>query len=295
MDKRDFKGIVPALITPMNAEGALNEGSLRAVFESNVEAGVHGFWVAGGTGESILLSDGENRRIAEIVSDQNRGRVKNIMHVGSPTTERAVALARYAASVGVEAICCIPPFFYRRTDEEIVEHYRAVGDAAGLPLFVYNLPSATRVEITPVLIEKIQNAVPWTIGLKHSATDQMHIRTFARMGLACFTGNSRMVLPALTIGAVGCVDGPLNVAPELWMAIWNAYAGGRLREAEAAQEAACDFVDRMLACGGNYHALAKAALEMRLGIECGDARAPAAPLTPQQRDAIEQLIRSAAQ
>ena len=72
MDKRDLKGIVPALITPMKAEGALNEESLRAVFEFNVEAGVHGFWVAGGTGESILLSDGENRRIAEIVSDQNR-------------------------------------------------------------------------------------------------------------------------------------------------------------------------------------------------------------------------------
>ena len=168
-------------------EGALQEESLRAVFEFNVESGVHGFWVAGGTGESILLSDGENRRIAEIVSDQNRGRVKNIMHVGAPTTERAVALARHAASVGVEAICCVPPFFYRRTDREIVDHYRAVGDAAGLPLFIYNLPSATRVEITPALMDKIQSGVPWTAGLKHSATDQMHIRTFARMGLACFS------------------------------------------------------------------------------------------------------------
>ena len=286
MQKRDFEGIVPALITPMDADGALHEDSLRAVFESNVEAGVHGFWVAGGTGESILLSDAENRRIAEIVSDQNRGRVKNIMHVGAPTTDRAVALARHAASVGVEAICCVPPFFYRRTDEEIVEHYRAVGDAAGRPLFIYNLPSATRVEITPALIEKIQNAVPWTVGLKHSANDQMHIRTFARMGLACFTGNCRLVLPALTVGAVGCVDGPLNVAPELWMAIWKAYAGGRLREAEAAQEAASAFVDRMLSCGGTYHALAKAALGMRLGIECGDARAPAAFARPLAADAI---------
>ena len=256
---------------------------------------MHVFWLAGRTGESILLSDGENRRIAEIVSDQNRGRVKNIMHVSAPTTERAVALARHAASVGVEAICCVPPFFYRRTDEKRVQHYRAVGDAAGLPFFVYNLPSATSMEITPALIEKIQNAVRWMVGLKRSATDQMHIRTFERVGLVCFTGNSRMVLPALTIGAVGCVDGPLNVAPELWMAIWNAYAGGRLREAEAAQESAWDFVNRMLSCGGTYHVLAKAALGIRLGIECGDARAPAAPLTSQQRDELEQLIQREAQ
>lgn len=289
MDTRDFKGVVPALITPMREDGALHEESLRAVFESNVEAGVHGFWVAGGTGESVLLSDRENRRIAEIVSDQNRGRVKNIMHVGAPTTERALGLARHAASVGVEAICCVPPFFYSRTDEEIVDHYRAVGDAAGLPLFVYNLPSATRVEITPSLMEKIQNAVPWVIGLKHSAVDQMHIRTFARMGLACFTGNSRMMLPALTIGAVGCVDGPLNVAPELWMAIWNAHVDGRLREAESAQEAAWEFVDCMLACGGTYHALAKAAIGLRLGIGCGDARAPAAPLTSQQLNELQRF------
>ena len=90
IDKRDFKSLMMALNTPMNAEGALHEESLRAVFEFNVEVGVHGFWVAGGTGENILLSYGENRRIAEIVSDQNRVRVKNITHVGTPTTEQVM-------------------------------------------------------------------------------------------------------------------------------------------------------------------------------------------------------------
>ena len=289
MDGSDFRGVVPALITPMTPAGALHEEALRAVFEFNVAAGVHGFWVAGGTGESILLSDEENRRIAEIVAEQNGGRVKNIMHVGAPTTERAVALARHAAAVGVEAICCVPPFFYRRTDEEIVDHYRAVGDAAGLPLFVYNLPSATCVEITPSLMEKIQTGVPWAVGLKHSAVDQMHIRTFARMGLACFTGNCRLMLPALTMGAAGCVDGPPNVAPELWLAIWEAHAAGDLHGAERAQEAAWNAVDELLACGGTYHALAKAALGLRLGIDCGDARPPAAPLTGDQRAALQRL------
>lgn len=288
----EFKGVVPAIITPMTAAGELHEEALRQVMEFNIKAGVDGFWVAGGTGESILLSDEENRRIAEIAADQNKGRVKNIMHVGAPTTERAVALARHAASVGVEAICCVPPFFYRRSDEEIVAHYRAVADAAGLPLFVYNLPSATRVEITPALMEKIQRAVPLAVGLKHSAENQMHVRTFARMGLACFTGNCRLMLPALTMGAVGCVDGPLCVAPELWLDVWNAYEQGDLRRAEEAQEQVWLFVDAMLACGGTYHALAKAALSLRLGIDCGAARLPAAPLTPQERAALAELAKS---
>ncbi|MCB0099938.1 MAG: dihydrodipicolinate synthase family protein, partial [Caldilineaceae bacterium] len=73
----DFKGIVPAIITPMTADGKLNEEAFRRVMEFNIQAGVHGFWVAGGTGESILLSDEENRRIAEIAADQNQGRITN--------------------------------------------------------------------------------------------------------------------------------------------------------------------------------------------------------------------------
>ncbi|MCI0841625.1 MAG: dihydrodipicolinate synthase family protein, partial [Chloroflexi bacterium] len=126
----DFEGLFPAIITPMSRDtGKLNEAAFREVMEFNIQAGVHGFWVAGGTGESVLLDDDENMRIAEIAADQSRGRIKNIMHVGAATTERAIALAENAARAGVEAICCVPPFFYRQTDEAIVEHYRAVAAA----------------------------------------------------------------------------------------------------------------------------------------------------------------------
>ena len=76
-----FRGIFPAIITPMTSDGGLNEAAFREVMEFNIQAGVDGFWVAGGTGESILLTDEENRRIADISVDQNRGRIKNIMHV----------------------------------------------------------------------------------------------------------------------------------------------------------------------------------------------------------------------
>ena len=85
----EFKGIFPAIITPMTRDGALNEAAFRQVMEFNIQAGVQGFWVAGGTGESVLLEDEENRRIAEIAADQSQGRILNIMHVGAPTTLRA--------------------------------------------------------------------------------------------------------------------------------------------------------------------------------------------------------------
>ena len=283
-----FRGVYPALITPMAAGGELNEAALREVIEFNIQAGVHGFWVAGGTGESVLLEDEENMRIAEIAADQSRGRIENIMHVGAATTARAVKLAEHAAKSGVEAICCVPPFFYRQSDDAIVEHYKAVGAAAGLPLFVYNLPQATGVEITPEMMQKIQDGVPQLKGLKHSAVTFANVRAFSNMGLQCLVGNAMLMLPALTIGASGCVDGPPNVAPELWVEIWNAYNDGDIHRAEAAQEKASQVTDLVRSIG--LHAGTKAILTERLGIDCGAPRPPGQPITPEQRTMMQQRL-----
>ena len=283
-----FRGVYPALITPMTAGGELNEAALREVIEFNIQAGVHGFWVAGGTGESVLLEDEENMRIADIASDQSRGRIENIMHVGAATTARAVKLAEHAAKSGVEAICCVPPFFYRQSDEAIVEHYKAVGAAANLPLFVYNLPQATGVEITPEMMQKIQDGVPQLKGLKHSAVTFANVRAFSNMGLQCLVGNAMLMLPALTIGASGCVDGPPNVAPELWVEIWNAYNDGDIHRAEAAQEKASQVTDLVRSIG--LHAGTKAILSERLGIDCGAPRPPGQPITLEQRTMMQKRL-----
>ena len=275
----DFRGVYPAFLTPMTGDGRLNESAFREVMEFNIQQGAHGFWVAGGTGESVLLDDAENMRIAEIAADQARGRAKNIMHVGSPTTKRSAAMAENAARAGVDAICCVPPYFYARSDDEIVEHYRTVAAAADLPFFVYNIPKATGVEVKPDLMRKIQDRVPQLAGLKHSPMDITNIREFAKMGLSCFVGHSHLMLPALTIGAVGCIDGPPNIAPELWVELWDAYVAGDLGRAERAQDRATQLnvlVDRF-----GLHATVKAAIGERLGIDCGDPRPPGRPISPE--------------
>ncbi len=283
-----FRGIFPATITPMTPEGAFHEEAFRQVLEFNVRAGVHGFWLAGGTGESIMLDDQENSRIAEIAADQVQGRAVNIMHVGAPTTARAARLAERAARVGIEAICCVPPFFYPRSDEEIVEHYRVVSAAADLPFFAYNLPNCTGVEITPDLMQKIQDEVPQLQGLKHSAPNFINLRIFAEMGLSCFTGSALLMLPALTMGGCGCVDGPPNYAPELWVEIWNAYQAGDLARAEAAQRRAKQAWDA--AVQFNYFASVKSLVGARIGIDCGDPRAPATSLTAAEHQHLHQAL-----
>ena len=280
----DFEGILPAIATPMGSDGRFNEAAFREVMEFNIQAGVDGFWVAGGTGESVLLDDEENMAIARAAADQNRGRIKNIMHVGAATTLRAARLAENAAAAGVEAICCVPPFFYRQTDENIVEHYRTVAAAADIPLFVYNLPQSTGVEITPELMAKIQDGVPQLKGLKHSSVNFTNVYNWVDMGLDCLIGSSALMLPALTIGASGCVDGPPNIAPELWVEIWRAYSSGDLARAEEAQKRATRLT--MLVRQFGMHAVIKALLSYRLGIDVGDPRLPTQPLTAEQRDHV---------
>ena len=113
---KEFKGVYPALITPMDSDGNLNESALRKVIEFNISAGVHGFWVAGGSGESVLLDDEENCRIAQIVTEETKGRVKNIMHVGTLTTERSANLAEHAALNQVLMQFAVsPPFSIDKT------------------------------------------------------------------------------------------------------------------------------------------------------------------------------------
>ncbi len=275
-----FRGIYPALITPMTREGGFNEDAFRRLVEYNVKSGAHGFWVAGGAGESVLLDDEENARIAEAAADQATGRAKVIMHVGAPTTKRAAGMAENAAKARVDAICAVPPFFYRPGPDEIVEHYRVVGEAADLPLFLYNLPGATGVEITLELAEKIREHVPQLAGLKHSAPAFVNTRHFARMDLSCLIGSAALLLPALTIGASGCVDGPLALSPDVWVNIWTAYHSGDIKTAEAEQDRAAELYTIFNRAG--YIASMKALISEKLGIDCGDPRPPQRPLTSEE-------------
>lgn len=289
-----FRGVVPAIVTPMTSEGQVNESAFRRVMEFNIQAGAHGFWVAGGSGESILLDDAENRRLAAIASEQGQGRVRNIMHVGAPTTSRAARLAEHAAKVGADAICCVPPFFYRQSHAAIADHYRIVAAAAALPFFVYNVPQFTGQAITLDLMRRIQDRVPQLEGLKHSAGDLEMAPAFARMGLSCLAGNSALMLPALALGATGCVDGPLNVAPEPWVAIWDAYQAGDLAAAVKAQARAAEVTALIRSFAPCFHAACKAALSVRLGLDCGAPRLPNPPLAPNEYARLRQGLQALA-
>jgi len=284
---KSFKGVIAAPISPMTAAGDVDESAFARVLEFNLQSGIHGFWLAGGSGESIMLDDEENRQLATVAAEVVGDRGISIMHVGSPTTRRSVAMAEHAASVGVDAICCVPPFFYARSDEEIVEHYRVVAAAADLPLFAYNLPHMTGVEITPNLMRKIADRVPQLRGLKHSAPRFATMMEFLAMDLDCFIGNCHLLLPALAAGAVGCVDGPPNMAPEIFVEVWDAFQAGDLERARQAQRRSLAIQGMVAEFGSErFHAVLKTVVAERIGLDNADPRPPALPLSPQERDRV---------
>ena len=283
-----FRGVFPAPVTPMTSAGEFDDEVFARVLEFNLQAGVHGFWLAGGTGESVLLDDEENERMASVAADVVGDRGATIMHVGSPTTRRSAVMAEHAAAAGVDAICCLPPVFYARSEAEIVEHYRAVAAAADLPFFVYNLPSMTGIEITPDLMRKIADAVPQLVGLKHSASNYANLQEFMAMDLpACFIGNCLLLLPSLSLGAVGCIDGPPNMAPEVFVEVWDAFHAGDMERARTAQERGRQIKELIRECGPHhFHAVLKTIVGERIGYDCGDPRRPGLALSPEQREHI---------
>ena len=280
----EFHGVVAALVTPYDSNGEFNETAYRQLIEHGIKAGVDGFWIAGGTGESVLLTEDEVIRIAQVSAHQCAGRVKTIVHVGALTTAGAVRMAVAAREAGVDAISCVPPFFYHPSDQAVADHFRAVAQAADLPFFVYNQPRYTGVEITPSLMEMLVGEVPQLAGVKHSAPGFHNIRRFSAMDIAVFTGSGTLFLPALAAGGAGVVDGPLTVSPEIWVDLYRAHREGDTQRAQALQERGRELIELV----GRYgmQAACKALVNARLGIDCGVPRLPIPALTDAQRSEL---------
>lgn len=285
----EFKGVYPAPPTPLTADGRVHETALRALLDDNIRHGVHGFWMAGSTGEGPILTDEQRDTVARVSAETCKGRARVIMHVGAISTAAAVKAARYARSVGCDAVCCVPPFFFPSTERGRIDHYRAVADAAGdLPFFVYNLPQLTQVETVPALMEQFVRAIPTLRGLKHSAPNFSDIRVFADMGLTCFSGNGAFPLPALTMGAVGSIDAPLALAPWHYVELYDTWVSGDQARAQALQDGVRAFVDLVWMYGAPAH-VCKTVLSARLGIDCGSTIPPVNRLSEQERQHVLQV------
>lgn len=271
-----FRGVFPAITTPMRDGGdAVDTGAIQPLCDFLIERGVHGLFALGSTGEGILLSLEERRRVAERVIEASRGRVPVIVNVGTLTTRDAVALTGHAREAGADAVALVSPFYYKLSDEQQLAHFAAVLRAAGeLPVFLYNIPQATGNTITSEILLRLAAEAPNLAGLKDSSGSLPALQELlfnAPGHLRVFVGEDLLDLAGLLLGAHGVVSSISGVFPEPYVALYDAVEQGDLAGAREAQRRINDLVKCLTA--GPHVAMCKAALALR-GVPVGPARAP---------------------
>ncbi len=290
--KPALAGVIAALLTPMRDGGT--EIDLQATLRLVawlVERGIHGLYIGGTTGEGLYLSPEEHRDLTRAVVKAAHG-VPVVAHVGALTTSAAEALARQAVLTGTTAVAAIPPPYYSLTREELLAYFAAVGKAAEpLPLYLYNIPSHARNDLSPALVREIRQAVPSVAGIKDSSGFPERVPDLIRtlgpdFDVVC--GNDEKDLSAFQDGAAGIVSSGAGIFPELYLEMHSAWKAGRLAAAQAAQARIVAMQEAL----GNGARLGwyKYVLGER-GIPIGGVRAPLLDPGPADREAIRKRLR----
>ncbi|MBM3457538.1 MAG: dihydrodipicolinate synthase family protein, partial [Armatimonadetes bacterium] len=169
-----LKGIVPPIVTPLNADETVDESGLERQLNRLIQAGVHGIYFLGSTGEQPALRDGEKVRAIRAARRVVNGRVPLVVGTMASGTARAVDNIRAAEKAGADAVAVTPPHYYPSSGaEEQLAHYRTCAAATGLPVVIYNIPSTTKVMLAPDTMARI-GEIRNVVGLKDSSGDFSH-------------------------------------------------------------------------------------------------------------------------
>ena len=283
-----FKGSIVALITPMHADGRLDETAYGSLVEWQIASGTQGVVPAGTTGESPTLSHAEHQRVIEIAVEAAGGRVPVIAGAGSNSTEEAVSLARHARARGADAIMVVTPYYNKPSQEGLFLHYTAIADAADLPLIIYNIPSRSVVDMSVETMARLARH-PNIVGVKDATANlsrPLHTRRACGADFVQLSGEDHTVLPFLAAGGHGCISVTANIAPRQCADLHRAWDDGRLTDAISLQDALLPLHDSMF-CEGNPGPVKYAA--SLLGRTHEHCRLPLAPIS----DAARARVRAA--
>jgi 4-hydroxy-tetrahydrodipicolinate synthase len=229
-ETRRFAGIMPPLVTPLDASGGLDEAGLRRFVDHVIAGGVHGLVALGSSGEGALLTPAQRRRVLEVAVEAADGRVPVVAGTGEPGTTLAAETTRQAREVGVAAAILVPPFYYRIDQEAVRRHYRTVRETGGLPLLAYHIPGLTKI---PVELETLLAlAEDGTLeGMKDSGGDfgyyQRAVDGTRRLGhFAALEGSDAFLFAGLFYGGDGAISVMSQVAPRVMVGLYEAARAG---------------------------------------------------------------------
>jgi 4-hydroxy-tetrahydrodipicolinate synthase len=234
---RRLRGSITALVTPFK-DGALDEGALRAHVEWQIENGSHGLVPVGTTGESPTLSHDEHKRVVAICVEEARGRVPVIAGAGSNNTAEAIDFARHAEQAGADALLVVTPYYNKPTQEGLFQHFKAINDAVGLPILIYNIPGRSVIDMSVDTMRRLYE-LPNIAGVKDATANVARVSLQRQaMGeeFVQLSGEDATALGFMAHGGHGCISVTSNIAPRLCAEFQEACIAGNYRDALVLQD-----------------------------------------------------------
>ncbi len=214
--KAAFRGSITALVTPFK-DGKFDEATYSALIDWQIESGTHGLSPAGTTGEAPTLSHMEHRAVIAACVKGARGRVPVIAGTGSNNTHEAVELSRFAEGAGADGLLVVAPYYNKPSQEGLYQHYKAINDAVGLPIIIYNIPPRSVVDVSVDTMRRLYE-LKNIAGVK-DATGNLARTAQQREALGPdfiqLSGEDLTAVAVMSLGGHGCISVTSNVAPKL--------------------------------------------------------------------------------
>ncbi|CAH0265896.1 4-hydroxy-tetrahydrodipicolinate synthase [Roseomonas sp. CECT 9278] len=233
-----FRGSMVALITPMRQDGSVDEKAFQELVEWQIAEGTEGLIPVGTTGESPTLSHAEHKRVVEMCVDAARGRVPVIAGAGSNSTAEAIDFAAHAKKAGADATLVVTPYYNKPTQEGLFLHFSAIADAVELPMFIYNIPGRSVIDMTPETMGRLAKHKN-IVGVKDATANlarPLHQKRSCGADFIQLSGEDHTALAFNASGGVGCISVTANVAPRLCAEMHKAWRAGKVAEATAIQD-----------------------------------------------------------
>ncbi|GIG71116.1 dihydrodipicolinate synthase family protein [Phytomonospora endophytica] len=296
----DLAGVVPPVATPFTPDGDVDTASLERLCAFLLEAGVHGLFAGGSTGEIAMLTDLQRDSVVRTVVGVAAGQVPVIAGVVDTGTARVIDHARRAEALGADAVVATAPFYVQTHPDEVTAHFRLVHDAVGVPVIAYDIPGAVHSRLPETSVAELAGSRV-IAALKDSSGDLAAFRRVLRLtagtGLRVFTGSELFSDVALALGAHGAVPGLGNVDPHGYVRLTAAALGDEREVAFAEQERLAELFEIVAVAdrsrvGATAAALGafKTALHLRGVIDHPATAAPFSPLDAGEVARVRDLL-----
>ncbi|MFF4351946.1 4-hydroxy-tetrahydrodipicolinate synthase [Streptomyces sp. NPDC001530] len=274
-----------AMVTPFTEAGALDLDGAQRLADRLVAEGCDGLVLSGTTGESPTTTDAEKAALVRAVREAVGERASIVAGVGTADTRHTVELALEAEKAGADGLLVVAPYYSRPPQDAVEAHFRAIADASGLPIALYDIPGRTGTRIEPDTMIRLAEH-PRIVAVKDCAYDLLGTqKVLARTELAYYAGCDEYVLALYAIGASGYISTVANVVPRQFRAILDAFDAGDTAGAARHQRHAVPLVESMMGAGLPGTVTAKALLGA-LGLPAGPVRPPLRPADPARVDGL---------